>query len=98
MDQETFEKYVEIITEKIYKKLAGKEAGTTGVPVISTSVDTAEPPEPAAGKRIVTEQDVLAMAARRQRRFVCDQNVIITDLALERMKREGISLIKEAAV
>ena len=48
-----------------------------------------------SGKNLITEREVIQLAAKKQTELVCPKNTIITPLAADRLKAEGITVVRE---
>lgn len=82
MDKATFEQYVQLITDQVCAALRDKEA-----PALACAA------EPACGRRLITEQDALALIAAGEAELVCGSNDMLTDLARERLARAGVRIV-----
>ena len=85
MDEATLERYVQLITDRVYEALAEKEDKKT--PACASS----SPQK--VKKYLITENDVLEMAARQEKQLVCDGNTILTPLAKEMLEKKGIAVV-----
>ena len=99
---------IKLITEVVLRVLA--ELNNGAVPAVSQApaARQAAPaecccgdPDPVfipgkgIGKNLITEREVMQLVERKQTKLVCPKNTIITALASDRLKAEGITVIRQ---
>ena len=97
------ENTVKLITEVVLRVLAELQTGQGNQPPCREAPACGQTmsPEPAFipgkgnGKNLITEREVLQLVGKNQKELVCPKNTIITALAADRLKAEGITVIRQ---
>lgn len=101
MDKCEFDSNVKLITELVTRALAEAKAATAEPCHRQATVsDCAQADDIVIhgmgnGKSLVTEKEVLQLKQRHQTTLVCTADTIITALAQDRLKQEGITVIRK---
>ena len=102
------ENTIKLITEVVLRVLAELQTGQDGIRGGQTpceggaregcpapDTDAVFIPGKGNGRNLITEREVLQLVGRKQKKLVCPKNTIITALAADRLKAEGITVIRQ---
>ena len=107
-DEATIKLITEVVLRVLAELNNGRIPAVTQAPTPDTGQNTSagcccESQNPAPvyipgkgiGKNLITEKEVMLLVAQKQTKLVCPKNTIITALASDRLKAEGISVIRQ---
>ncbi len=101
---------IKLITEVVLRVLAELNCGTlpaaslkpeaaqeaaAGCCCGSRDPDPVFIPGKGIGKNLITEREVMQLVQQKQTTLVCPKNTIITALAADRLKAEGITVVRQ---
>ena len=70
-------------------------AGASGCCCEGQNPDSVFIPGKGNGRNLITENEVMEVVRRKQKTLVCPKNTIITALAADRLKAEGIAVVRQ---